>query len=181
MHHPTTSAVPGCPGRGCPAMLHPLTTAMAAADFDLDVVCRQAEGPHVARLALLTEAQWQGVVLDLAALCGWRAHHETDSRRTIGGWPDLYLVRRGRVVVLELKKVGGKVSDQQRAWLHDLAAAGIECAVAGPGDLSAVSAALREGTSLPRFDAGPGRVLTPAEVLDLDRRRAGAARARGRW
>ena len=42
-------------------------------------------------------------------------------------------------------------------------------------------AALREGTRLPRYDAGPGRVLTPAEVLDLDRRRAGAARARGRW
>jgi len=176
----TVPAVPGCPGRGCRPMLHPLTTAMAAAGYDLDDVCRQAEGPHVPRLALLTEAQWQRVVLDLAAFCGWRVHHETDSRRTVGGWPDLTLARRGRVVVVELKAVRGSVTEQQRAWLHDLAAAHLEVGVAGPGDLSAVSAALRSDLELPPYSAGPRPVLTPAAAAEVDRRRADARRAAAR-
>jgi len=170
--------IPGCPSRGCPPLLHPLTTAMHRAGYD-ERVRLQAEGPHVQRLASLSEKHWQSAVEDLAALGGWRVHHETDSRRTAGGWPDLVLARGERLVVLELKRVGGKLSEQQRAWLHDFARCGAEVAVAGPGDLSVVSAALmRGGCYLPPYHPGPLPVLSPAEAAAVDRQRTAAGR---RW
>jgi hypothetical protein len=49
-----------------------------------------------------------------------------DDLRRVGGRPagipDLLLVRRGRVVACELKAERGRVSADQLAWLHDLAA-----------------------------------------------------------
>lgn len=39
------------------------------------------------------------------------------------GFPDLILVRRGRVVACELKADRGQLTDQQHDWLRALAAA----------------------------------------------------------
>ena len=36
------------------------------------------------------------------------------------GFPDLVLVRKGRLLFVELKSEIGKVSPQQRKWLDDL-------------------------------------------------------------
>ncbi len=83
-----------------------------------------------AKLAGVTEAEFQQQVLDLAKLRGWlRAHFRPG--RTKSGWrtavsgdgagfPDLVLVRPPRLVFAELKRNGGKVSHDQLVWLTEL-------------------------------------------------------------
>ena len=68
----------------------------------------------------LTEKQFQGQVLDLARLLGWRAFHVFDSRRSAAGVPDLVMVRNGRLIFAELKAAAGKVSAEQFAWMEAL-------------------------------------------------------------
>lgn len=69
---------------------------------------------------LMTEAQWQRKVTDYARLKGWRWYHTHDSRRSNHGFPDLVLVRAGRLIFAELKSEAGRVTPAQQAWLNDL-------------------------------------------------------------
>lgn len=92
----------------------------------------------------MSERDWQQRVLDLAALRGWRTFHAYDSRRSAPGWPDLALVRRGRLVLAELKAEAGRVSCEQRQWLDDLGAcAGVEVHLWRPSDWPAVQQVLQ--------------------------------------
>ena len=68
----------------------------------------------------LTEKQFQGQVLDLARLFGWRAYHTFDSRRSAAGFPDLVMVRDGRLIFAELKATAGRISADQFAWMQAL-------------------------------------------------------------
>jgi len=91
----------------------------------------------------LSEKAWQQVVLDLAGWRGWRTYHPFDSRRSTPGWPDLVLVRRGRLLVAELKTATGRVSADQQAWLTDLSACpGVEVFVWRPSAWPAVQEVL---------------------------------------
>lgn len=74
------------------------------------------------RASELSERQFQQRVVDLAQLRGWRHFHAYNSQRSAPGWPDLALVRRGRLVLAELKTETGRVRPEQRLWLDDLAA-----------------------------------------------------------
>jgi hypothetical protein len=74
----------------------------------------------------MTAAGWQVLAaerdlqetLRIAALRnGWMAYHTHDSRRSESGFPDLILIRDGRMLVFELKAQKGRVSPQQRAWI----------------------------------------------------------------
>ncbi|QAY70019.1 VRR-NUC domain-containing protein [Xylanimonas protaetiae] len=75
----------------------------------------------------------------------WRFFHAADNRpnarghvqRINAGWPDLFAVhvRQGRRIAIELKRQNGRVSDDQKAWLADLEAVGIEVHVFRPDDL----------------------------------------------
>ena len=75
---------------------------------------------------------------------GWMVYHSYDSRRSDGaGFPDLVMVRGGRVIFAELKydkgyadwderrpKRRGKISDAQQEWLDALGDVfGVECYV----------------------------------------------------
>lgn len=92
----------------------------------------------------MSERDWQQRVLDLAALRGWRMFHPHDSRRSTAGWPDIAAVRRGRLVLAELKAEAGRVSAEQRAWLDDLGACvGVEVHLWRPSDWPAVQQVLR--------------------------------------
>jgi hypothetical protein len=101
----------------------------------LPFVCTPADA-----LATVTEASFQRQVLELAAALGWRAFSIRDSRTvTSCGWPDLFLVRDGRALAVELKSERGRLRREQRAWLADLAACpGIETAVWRPADFDTV-------------------------------------------
>ena len=74
-----------------------------------------------------TEAGFMATVVDLARLRGWLVYHTHDSRHSPAGFPDLVLVRGGRLVFAELKRnalteraQARQVSDDQAAWLAAL-------------------------------------------------------------
>ncbi|MGG7653524.1 VRR-NUC domain-containing protein [Kocuria rosea] len=84
-----------------------------------------------------SEDQLQNHVLQLATVFGWRFHHETDSRRSRPGFPDLVLVhpKLGRVLWRELKSERGRVRPEQREWISDLQAAEADADIWRPRDV----------------------------------------------
>lgn len=86
------------------------------------------------RLSPPTEAVFQSMVLQLAKLRGWRCAHFRPSLNRRGkwstavagdgaGWPDLVLVRTGRVIYAELKAENGRLSEEQKRWRDALVGA----------------------------------------------------------
>lgn len=75
-------------------------------------------------VAATTEAGLQSVLMEACAWAGWLAHHETDSRRTAPGWPDLVAVdaTSGRCLAVELKSARGRLTAAQTAWVAGWAA-----------------------------------------------------------
>lgn len=80
----------------------------------------------------LTEKQFMAQVLELAKLQGWLVYHTHDSRRSEPGFPDLVLVRDGRLVFAELKAEKGRVSPVQQKWLNELVQATLTAKTATP-------------------------------------------------
>lgn len=91
----------------------------------MKTMCPNPEhGPKAALFPLWTgqsEAEFQSNVIEMASALGWRHYHTHDSRRSPGGFPDLVLVRRGRLVFAELKRVNERLRDDQREWIEDIA------------------------------------------------------------
>ena len=76
-----------------------------------------------------TEAEFTRLFLQLARAKGWaRRYHTHDSRRSSRGFPDWVMVHPGqkRILFIELKGWAGHASEEQLAWLEDLATAGAE-------------------------------------------------------
>ena len=116
-----------------------------------------------ASLFVLSEAQWQCRVTDLAEALGWTVVHvrRTPTGRTttkwttatsIAGWPDLVLIHRHHGIAFsELKRDRGRVSAVQTGFLAVLDAA--MCAMGcpdrvhvwRPADEPAVEEFLRHG------------------------------------
>ena len=77
------------------------------------------------------EAIFQKDVIDLAHTLGWRVAHFRTSMNSRGhymtavaadgaGFPDLCMVRRGRIVFAELKAPDGSLSAKQKEWIDAL-------------------------------------------------------------
>lgn len=94
-------------------------------------------------LAALTEAEWQEWVENLATLRDWKHYHTHNSRRSDEGFPDLVLARGSKLIVAELKKEGGKVSEAQREWLQAFALTGVDAYTWWPHDIEEVEEVLR--------------------------------------
>lgn len=100
--------------------------------------------------ALMTEAQWQQQVIDIAGVRRWRWWHAPDNRPVVGkggqeyvqnvkaGFPDLVLVREERLVFAELKRETGKASPEQLAWALALNATAAEVYLWKPHDIADV-------------------------------------------
>jgi hypothetical protein len=67
-----------------------------------------------------TEREFERAVLDYAWIKKWVTYHTFDSRRSNPGFPDLVLVRKGCLLLVELKSEKGRVSLAQREWLTEL-------------------------------------------------------------
>jgi hypothetical protein len=67
-----------------------------------------------------TERQFERAVVEYAELRGWMVYHTFDSRRSNPGFPDLVMVRDGKLVFAELKSQNGRVSRSQGDWLEAL-------------------------------------------------------------
>jgi predicted type IV restriction endonuclease len=61
------------------------------------------------------------LVIDMARVNGWKIHHTRDSRsndgRTDKGLPDCTLAKNGKVLLLELKTMRGRITKEQQEWL----------------------------------------------------------------
>src|SRR5581483_7930446 len=68
----------------------------------------QRAAPGGVSVPRLADKQWQAQVLALARLYGYRAYHVYDARRSAPGFTDLVLVRRPRVIFVELKTDHGR-------------------------------------------------------------------------
>jgi hypothetical protein len=97
----------------------------------------------------ITEAAFQQRIVDLATLTGWHVTHFravfTGGRwRTPltghAGFPDLVLARNGVVLHAELKTDRGRLTAEQKAWLHALGPHG---RIWRPSDWDAIVATLR--------------------------------------
>ena len=101
----------------------------------------------------LTEAEFQAQVVNLAESFGWQwmhigrtgKHVANGAKGTLGrGWPDLTLVRSGRLIFAELKaQQAPPIPEHQRTVLNHLADAGAECHVWRPSDLPLILEVLR--------------------------------------
>ena len=69
-----------------------------------------------------TEKGFMQAVVDLARLQGWMVYHPFDSRRSQKGFPDLTMVRDGRLVFAELKTEKGELTPAQEEWGNQLSA-----------------------------------------------------------
>lgn len=83
----------------------------------------------------MSEDTLQTRVEQIARELGWRHYHTYNSRRSQPGFPDLVMVRRGRIVWRELKSMKGRVSADQRKWLDALEKANADVGVWRPIDL----------------------------------------------
>jgi hypothetical protein len=90
-----------------------------------------------------TERQFMAAVVALAQWNDWRTFHPWLSMHSAGGWPDLTLLRNGRLICAELKRDGRAPTLLQRAWLDELAAVpGVECYCWHPADWEAIERVL---------------------------------------
>lgn len=68
-----------------------------------------------------TEEEFQRNVIAYAKKRDWIAYHTHRSERSEMGFPDLVLVRGGRLLFVELKREkGGRVSRAQQRWIDEL-------------------------------------------------------------
>ncbi len=70
----------------------------------------------------MRERHLQAHIEAAARMLGWRLYHTRDSRGSAAGFPDLVLVRRGRLIFAELKAQRGKIDEAQRDWYRELRA-----------------------------------------------------------
>ena len=67
------------------------------------------------------ERDFQGRVRRLALEYGYRLYHTWNSQGSDKGFPDLVMVRPGRLIFAELKTHKGKLTQEQVTWLSLLA------------------------------------------------------------
>jgi hypothetical protein len=97
---------------------------------------------------VITAAEYQAVIAKamsednlladiqaLATALGWLTYHTHRSDRSEKGFPDLCLVKAGRLVFAELKTQKGKTTQPQDAWLLRLEASAAEVYLWRPIDL----------------------------------------------
>lgn len=91
----------------------------------------------------MSEKRFMASVVKLARLLGWRTYHTFNSKHSDAGFVDLVLVRRPRVLFVELKSDRGKLTEEQRAWLASFEGCPVERYCWRPRDWPSVERILK--------------------------------------
>lgn len=94
----------------------------------------------------ITEKQFESQVKDLAKIYHWKFYHPFLSKWSERGWPDVILLRDGRLIIAELKtdKRSSKLSPAQARWLWELRKVpGIEVYIWRPRYIEKIARILR--------------------------------------
>lgn len=87
-----------------------------------------------------SEKDFQRDVIKLCDMYGWLQYHTYDSRMCVAGFPDLVIVKNGRVIFAELKTAIGRVTGAQEMWIYELLQCkGIEVYVWRPNDMQSIA------------------------------------------
>jgi hypothetical protein len=94
---------------------------------------------RAAVLAGLSEKAFSQQVVNRAKALGWRVYRTWRSDHSPAGFPDLILCKPPRLLAVELKVKRNQLSEQQVAWLTDLALCRtVETLAAWPADYDAL-------------------------------------------
>ena len=80
----------------------------------------RATRPALRTLPPLPEKRFQGQIIKLAKLFGWREYFVFNSEGSPKGWPDLVLIRPPHGLIWELKTDTGRLTADQRDTLKAL-------------------------------------------------------------
>lgn len=94
-------------------------------------------------LDVISEKDFQKIVVREAESQGWWVYHNPDSRMSSAGLPDLILLREPDFFMAELKSARGRLSEIQQIFIEKLINSGIEVHVWRPADLDAIKERLK--------------------------------------
>ena len=70
---------------------------------------------------LISEADFQEALVEYAEMWGWLVWHDNDSRRNDAGFPDLVMVKGGKIIFAELKRQKRyTIKPKQLEWIEAL-------------------------------------------------------------
>ena len=105
-----------------------MSASRSSSTFQAEETAPEASGEASALNLGLSERDFTTKVIDRAKARGWKVFHPRPARtahgwRTAGqgtpqGFPDLSLAQDGVVLFVELKSQKGKLTDEQKDWLH---------------------------------------------------------------
>lgn len=72
------------------------------------------------KLAPISEKEFLQQIMTLCKLTGTLVYHTHDSRHSQSGFPDLVMIKEGRLTFAELKSESGKLTVEQAVWLEEL-------------------------------------------------------------
>jgi hypothetical protein len=106
--------------------------------IDLERRCLELGGVAAiagSSLPAMPEKQFMQRIVSFARARGWLVFHTYDSRRSAPGFPDLVLVRRGRLIMAEIKTQTGRLTRAQQEWLQALGeCSNVEAMIWRPSD-----------------------------------------------
>jgi hypothetical protein len=95
----------------------------------------------------VNERQFQASIVEAAGYAGWSCYWTWNSQHSPAGWPDLVLLKDGRILIYECKTAQGRIRPEQLACLALLQAAGIPARIVRPADIDEVLAELQSSSS----------------------------------
>jgi hypothetical protein len=74
-----------------------------------------------------TEKSFMMLVVNAAHLFNWIVYHTFDPRKSEAGYPDLCMIRDGRIIYAELKTEKGKLTPPQEYWIERISQVAGKC------------------------------------------------------
>lgn len=92
----------------------------------------------------MRERDFQRLIVEAAGYLGYAVYHTFDSRRSNPGWPDLVLLKQGRMICLELKTERGRIRPEQEVWIAALdQVPGVTARIVRPSQWDQIEALLK--------------------------------------